>query len=356
MQPWLLDLLRCPSTGSRLTVAESTVTDGEHLIEGKLRTEGENPLVYTVSSGVPNLMEPATGDSVVQTLDVFGTEWRDFANWGWIDDPGPTRADALAHDSGLSSDSAATFLRKTGHAASGNLSPDLGRLVIDCGCGNGRFSREAAKYAERVVAIDASIAAEVAFENMRRHGIANVGVVRASVLDLPLADGCADYAFSIGVLQHTGNAPRMIAEMARIIPPGHHVSINCYGKGSALYEAIDARIRKYTTKMDQASKLDFARKIANFDRKLLLGPAPLRFLEKRLRRMVVLRPTVVQMYDWYAPEIAEHYAPDDLKPLFAGNGLEIVAATHRITDPGYSDRRRKRRADPYSFLLRRAAA
>jgi ubiquinone/menaquinone biosynthesis C-methylase UbiE len=191
---------------------------------------------------------------------------------------------------------------------------------------------------------------------MRRHGIENVGVVRASVLDMPLADGAVDYAFSIGVLQHTGNAPKMIAEMARIVPPGNHISINCYGRGSALYEAVDAVIRKYTTKMDQAKKLDFARKVAAFDRKMLMGPAPVRFLEKRLRRMMVLRPTVVQMYDWYAPEIAEHYTPEDLKPIFATNGLEIVAATHRITDPGYSDRRRKRRADPYSFLLRKAAA
>ena len=353
MQNWLLELLRCPKTGQRLEVCEARVTDDNYLIEGTLRTKQDGSVFYQVSAGVPNLMEPATSGSVTQTLDIFGTEWRDFANWGWIDDPGSSRESALTVESGLSTDSNRSFLAKTGHSSLGTDHPDLGKLVVDCGCGNGRFSREASKYANRVVAIDASVAAEVAFDNMRRAGITNVGVVRGSVLEMPLPDNCADYAFSIGVLQHTGNAPQMISEMTRIVPDGHRISINCYGQGRRSYEAVDRFIRGYTTKLSQDAKLKFSKRLAWIDRKLLLGPKLVRSLEKRLRRIMVLRPTVVQMYDWYAPKIAEHYAPEDLHALFEQNNLSVIAATHPITDPNYDDRRRKRNAEAYSFLLKK---
>lgn len=351
MQQWLLDLLRCPRTGRRLKVSEERARDGENLIEGTLRTDHEDPIYYTVSSGVPNLLETASSDSVSQTLEVFGSEWQDFATWGWIDDPGPTRADMWAHHSGLTADSKNSFLLKTGHAAFGENNPDLGRLIVDCGCGNGRFSREAAKYADRVVAIDASVAAEVAFKNFRQNGITNVGVVRASVLDMPLADDCADYAFSIGVLQHTGDAPKMISEMTRIVPVGHQLSINCYGRGNKTYEFVDGLIRKLTTNLSHSTMLGLAERLARFDRRLLLGSNRVRSIEKKLRNWIMLRPTIVQMYDWYSPKIAEHYTPEQLRGIFDKNNLSVAAATYPITDPDYDDQERRKIAGSYCFLL-----
>lgn len=351
MQPWLLDHLRCPETGAALEIVSETAREGDHLMVGTLRAVGHDDITYEVIHGVPDLRPRAMRQGESQTLDVFGSEWQRFADWGWIDDPGPTREDALAHESGLTADSVSTFLLKTGHQAL-DETPKMGALAVDCGCGNGRFSREAAKYADRVIAIDASEASFVAFRNMREQGIDTVGVVRGSALDVPLADGVADHPFSIGVLQHTGNAPRMVQEMTRIARPGGRLSLNCYGTGTRAYEFVDGLVRRYTTGLDHGAKMNFAERISSWDRKMLLGNKLQRKLEKRLRRIMVLRPTLVQMFDWYAPETAEHYSPDDLRKLFADNGLEVLGASYPVTDPDYRDWPRKRIGGAYSFLFK----
>lgn len=68
-----------------------------------------------------------------------------------------------------------------------------------------------------------------------------------------------------------------------------------------------------------------------------------------------LRPTFIQMYDWYAPELADHYAPDELRGIFSNLKLRILAATHPIHKPDYSDVKRRRSAGSYCFLLEKNA-
>ncbi len=82
-----------------------------------------------------------------------------------------------------------------------------------------------------------------------------------------------------------------------------------------------------------------------------MGGRRARAFEKILRRVMLIRPTLVQMYDWYAPEIAEHYDPADLKAFLEDNELRVVAATYPVTDTDYDDRPRKKVAGSYCFLL-----
>lgn len=353
MQEWMLDYLCCPSTHAQLRLGEVTSRDQDHVMDGELVAVDDQSIRYPIIEGVPVLLPGVHTKAAAQTLDVFGTEWQEFDNWGWIDEEGSSKDAQLQLDSGTSADSRKDFLLKTGFLALGDHDPMLGKVVVDAGCGNGRFSREAMKGAERVISVDASEAAHVTFRNMRKNGHKNVGVVRASNLSLPIFSNSVDYVFSIGVLQHTGNAPTMLSEMTRIIPPGKRLSLNCYGTGSIIYEFIDAALRKRTVKMSQEKKLRFARRIAGFDRALMRSGRFARSIEKRLRRIMMLRPTLVQMYDWYAPEIAEHYAPEDLRKMFDDNALSVVAALFPITDPDYDDRLRRKYAGSYCFLLQK---
>lgn len=188
---------------------------------------------------------------------------------------------------------------------------------------------------------------------MRKHEIDSVGVVRASVLELPIADAAVDYTFSIGVMQHTGNGPQMVSEMARIVPKGHNVSLNCYGTGTETYEKIDAAIRARTTKMSQEDKMRFANRIAKTHRGILKMGALGRMIDRQLHKYMCIRPTLVQMYDWYAPAIAHHYDPEQLSRVFSENGLEVIAANFPFHKAGYSDEKRKKRATAFNMLLRK---
>lgn len=75
-----------------------------------------------------------------------------------------------------------------------------GKMVLDAGCGMGRFAAVAAQFgAKEVIAIDISDAVEAARAFTK--GMPNVHVVQADIYSLPFG-ASFDFAFCIGVLHH----------------------------------------------------------------------------------------------------------------------------------------------------------
>lgn len=356
MQEWLLDHICCPVSKSPLDLAIVREREGTHIIDGTLVSQADPEVTYEIRNGVPLLLRETNTIRASQTIEVFGSEWSRFEDWGWIDAPSPTSRDRLATKSGLSRDSQKDFLRKTALGEVNAASLELGSLALDAGCGNGRFSREASKYADRVISVDASEAANVAYRNMRKHGIENVGVVRASVLDLPFKDETFSYAFSIGVLQHTGNARGVFAEVSRMVPRGNNISINCYGTGTAIYEWVDRVLRQRTTRLSQSDKLKFSKRLADLHIRVLQLGGLGRSIDSVLQRVMCIRPTLVQMYDWYAPELAEHYTPEQLRGFLRDFELDLVAANFNFMGEGYDDAVRRKTAGAYNMLMRKRQA
>lgn len=93
------------------------------------------------------------------------------------------------------------------------------KLVLDLGCGSGRWSSLIADYCETVVAIDFSDAIYAAEANLA--GKENVLLIRADVTDLPFADNCSDFLFSLGVLHHLDQPCLPVArDLMRLAPEG----------------------------------------------------------------------------------------------------------------------------------------
>lgn len=91
-----------------------------------------------------------------------------------------------------------------------------GRLVLDGGCGAGRFADIALQHGARVVAVDVSSAVVACRQNLEDLGHApeQYAVVQASLYDLPFRPGTFDYVYSIGVLQHTPDRRRAVRALA----------------------------------------------------------------------------------------------------------------------------------------------
>jgi SAM-dependent methyltransferase len=86
-------------------------------------------------------------------------------------------------------------------------------LVIDLGCGTGRFSELLADhFAARVVAIEPS--QKMLDQAHRKLASGDVMLQRAAAEALPLADGCADLVFMSMVYHHL-TSPRLVAEECR---------------------------------------------------------------------------------------------------------------------------------------------
>jgi len=109
---------------------------------------------------------------------------------------------------------------KTGFTAA-----DLaGKLVLDAGCGCGRFCAAAGAWGAQMVGVDLSPAGLAAAAT----NAPDAGLVQASLLDLPFRVGVFDAAFSVGVLHHTPSTALAFAEVARTVKIGGELSVWVY--------------------------------------------------------------------------------------------------------------------------------
>lgn len=127
-------------------------------------------------------------------------------------------------------DHAAAFAEYTDLVPAAEFAPD--RVVLDAGCGAGRWSYQIAERGPRVIALDLGRSVEVAQANGRSTG--RVAAVQADLRDCPIAEGSVDWACSLGVLHHIPDPGPALVAITRAVRPGGRVLIY-------LYYALDRR-------------------------------------------------------------------------------------------------------------------
>ncbi|WP_165253048.1 class I SAM-dependent methyltransferase [Paludisphaera soli] len=224
----------------------------------------------------------------------------------------------------------ATFANRTGLKA-GDLA---GTLVLDGGCGMGRYLRVAAADVPRlVVGLDLSEAVLAARD--LTEGSPNVAIVRGDLLRLPVAEGSFDHIYSIGVLDHTPDPRAAFLGLARLLKPGGRIAIWIYERESPIVERIMDAHRAVSTRLPLGLLL-----------RLCQATAPIGAIKRRLmtsRRRLVERAGValhaltigVSMHpdpevrvcdtlDWYAPKYLSRHTVEEVRGWFAEAGLVDV--------------------------------
>ena len=104
------------------------------------------------------------------------------------------------------------------------------KVVLDLGCGPGRFIEVARNKGALVIGLDYSIAVEAAHKNFESDE--NVCIIQADAMNLPLKENSIDIAFSIGVLHHTPDPSNGVKEIYKILKPnGGWFALSVYGAG-----------------------------------------------------------------------------------------------------------------------------
>jgi 2-polyprenyl-6-hydroxyphenyl methylase / 3-demethylubiquinone-9 3-methyltransferase len=100
-----------------------------------------------------------------------------------------------------------------------------GAVLVDLACGGGLMGPHVARLGYRHVGVDIGARG---LELARPYGVLPV---RASVLAVPLADGCADVVLAGEILEHVEDHAGVLAECARLLRPGGTLVIDALASG-----------------------------------------------------------------------------------------------------------------------------
>ena len=93
-----------------------------------------------------------------------------------------------------------------------------GKLILEAGCGAGRFTEILLQEKALVDAFDLSDAVVANLENNGHHS--NLRILKASITDIPFEAGQFDFVFCPGVIQHTPNPDISLKELFKQVKPG----------------------------------------------------------------------------------------------------------------------------------------
>ena len=221
----------------------------------------------------------------------------------------------------------ATFRARTG------LSPaDLaGTVVLDGGCGMGRYLRAAAEAGpKRLVGLDLSGAVYAARDLTRDFGC--VSVVQGDLLRPPFAPGSFDHVYSLGVLDHTPDPRAAFLGLTRLLKPGGRIVVWVYPKERPALEWVMNAHRAVSTRLPLSVLLALSRlsaPIGGWKRRLTASPS--RIVARAgvvlnvLTIGVSMHPDpevrVCDTLDWYAPKFLTRHTLDEVRGWFADAGL-----------------------------------
>lgn len=218
-------------------------------------------------------------------------------------------------DSATSRESEDTFREKTG------LSPEdvAGRLVLDVGCGMGRFVDVVSRWGGNVIGIDLSLAVEAAHTNLS--GRENVRILQADLFRLPFRPGTFDIVYSLGVLHHTPDCEKAFRQLVPFVRPGGRLCVWVYGKMGP-WENFARLYRRVTVRMP--------RRLLHTLCHLAIPWYHVCRLPGLGRLMWIALPTclhpdpqwrVLDTFDWYSPKYQSLHTFPEVYRWFRSEGL-----------------------------------
>jgi SAM-dependent methyltransferase len=111
----------------------------------------------------------------------------------------------------------------------------IGSAVLEVGCGLGSMAMNWARHGQAVSAVDLNpTSIELTRKRFALHGL-DARILLEDARSLPFQDGEFAYAYSWGVLHHSPDLPRSLAELMRVLQPGGGYGIMLYNRISVLY-------------------------------------------------------------------------------------------------------------------------
>lgn len=292
---------------------------------------------YPIEAGVPRLAQAQEDARVVKTRDSFAWEWKRY--------PG-----SLEEDEPI-------FLEES------QLAPDdfRGKLVLDAGCGMGRYAKVALAFGADVAACDLSDSLLRLAEEAPRWP--KLHVVQADLLRPPFKPGQFDIVYSHGVLHHTSDTHAAFKSVAALVKDGGLLNVWLYGKAGRfsdfstnplksgrgwvsehrrlawlivlLRHLLSDLVRIFTTRLPVPLTYALCYPLT------LLGAVPgLKYLTYSVHPDFKVR--LIENFDWISPPFQYHHTKEELCRWFQEEGFEVLKVLPHglVPKPGVLGRKR----------------
>jgi len=214
-----LKYIACPISKKPLTLAKSIKTQGDFVIEGELSS---GTFTYPIKAGIPRFV----GQDQKNYADSFGYQWK---KWSKVQFESENAGRPMQGHT----------LRMFEKIIGVDCSDFSSKIILDVGCGPGRFLDIVRSKNGKAIGIDYSSVVDVAGKNFLFDE--NVLICQADALSLPIAPRSVDGAYSIGVLHHTPDPKKGFFQMVDCVREGGWAAVSVYPKGG-YYDALSVQI------------------------------------------------------------------------------------------------------------------
>jgi SAM-dependent methyltransferase len=296
MHTSLLDLLACPECRGPLRLESGDGSTSE-VETGSLACP--NGHRFPIVNGVPRFVLHELNSDQARTRDSFGYEWTKL-----YPEHGHTAAEARAERD--------IFLEYTRTVPS----EFRGKLVLDAGCGNGRYAKLASDWGARVVAVDISAAVDTAVKNLA--GRAGADVVSADLFKLPFRTNLFDIVYSVGVLHHTPDAHGAFWNIQAFVKPGGFFSIFVHGQGNRVLYGMNRLLRGWTSKASYKNTWRFTRVLTSAGKLLEHIPFAGPMLYMMGRQVLFFSPDQHNNFDHYSAGFTSFHRKEEVRAWYDG--------------------------------------
>jgi len=208
------------------------------------------------------------------------------------------------------------------------------KTVLEIGCGKGRHTFYASKFAKEVVAVDLGKAVDVAFLNNKNSQ--NIHFIQADIYNLPLKNNFFDFVFCIGVLHHLPTPEQGFKKLANVLKPTGGILIYVYHsfeKGTFKYYLLKFAnfFRYFTTKIPHKNLYILCYPIAFLTYLIFILPQKIFFGQHKKSNWpfsgyvgypfsVILNDT----FDRFSAPIENRYSKDQILQWYQKAGLKNI--------------------------------
>jgi SAM-dependent methyltransferase len=318
---------------------------------GELALVSETGHRYPVRDGIPRfVMDDALPLEQASTGATFSRKWDYVKGFG--------------HDPATQHTMRAWYLQRYGWADEDALGRFLAGCdrVLDAGCGVGR---DVVWYRSHARGLVAGVDISTSVEHAAAAAGPDAGILfaQADLARLPFAPAYFDFVACDQVLHHTHDPRASFRHLVSKVRPGGVLAFYVYRVKGPIREFCDDHLRALAVKMPEAEALRLAAALTTFGKALTeqhltieipeaipeLGIAAGQFDLQRWLYWNVFKAyynadwdwqaNVMTNHDWYRPQTAFRYTPEEMRRWIAEEGLEVLHED--LGDAGLSYRCRR---------------